>query len=281
MAEATDIRQWAKDKGLDIGARGRVPDEIVDRYNAEMNAGINQRAGINGEVPVSLPDDTDTGETRPFARSPEPNQPSQPGPAGSESKPKPGKRRLPWQKAPAGTESKPPKTHRRVPLETWAARGWKLAGKILGDGRTPSSRCLYMQAPVAGVIVDDLIKGTWVDKMAQPLARFGEGSKNAGALVGLPLLVAVTERQPQLYEFTRPMMVAAAEEWVLIAGPAMRKAKARAAEIAKELAEFEFEETDDMFASAPENPAIARMLDAIFAPMMATPAEAEKEPAAA
>lgn len=275
MAEATDIRQWARDKGHDIGERGRVPKHLQDEYEAE----INQRAGINGEA-VSLPDDTDTGETRPFAPSPEASQPSPPGSGGSESKPKPGKRRLPWQKAPAGAESKPPKTHKRVPLETWAARGWKVAGKILGDGRTPSSRCLYMQAPVAGVIVDDLLKGSRVDRMLQPIARFGEGSKNVGALIGLPLLVAVTERQPQLYEYMRPMMVAAAEEWVLIAGPAIRKAKARAAEIAKELAEFEFEETDDMFSSAPENPAIARMLDAIFAPMMATPAEAEPATAA-
>lgn len=278
MAEATDIRQWAKDKGLDIGARGRVPDEIVDRYNAEMN----QRASINSDTPVSLPDDTDTGETRPFpSPGPEPMTGISRPPGGSdETKPSTKKRRMPWQSKEPKPD-KPAKTFKRVPLETWAARGWKVAGRLLGDGRTPSSRCLYMQAPVAGVIVDDLLKGSRVDRLLQPIARFGEGSKNAGALVGLPLLVAVTERQPQLYEYTRPLMVAAAEEWVLIAGPAMRKAKARAAEIAKELAEFEFEETEDMFASAPENPAIARMLDAIFAPMMPTPAEAEPATVAA
>lgn len=279
MAEATDIRQWARDKGHDIGDRGRVPKHLQDEYEAEINA----RASINGDVPVSLPDDLDTGETRPFAPPPSQDGPTArtttPSSGADETRPSAKKRRMPWQPKEPGSQPKPKPQHKRVPLETWAARGWRVAGKLLGDGRTPSSRCLYMQAPVAGVIVDDLIKGSKVDKMLQPIARFGEGSKNAGALVGLPLLVAVTERQPQLYEYTRPLMVAAAEEWVLIAGPAMRKAKQRAAEIAKELAEFEFDEDENMFASAPENPAIAKMLDAIFAPMMATPAEAE--PAAA
>jgi hypothetical protein len=66
---------------------------------------------------------------------------------------------------------------------------------------------------------------------------------------------------------------------VLIAGPAMRKAKARAQAVAKELAEFELDEdsVDGLFDRPAENPVIVRMLDAIFAPMM----QPEPEPAAA
>ena len=280
MAEATDIREWARQNNKDIGERGRVPKAVQDEYNAS----INQRADLDADV--SLPDDLDTGEVppRPFttgdAASSATTARSRAA-APDETKPAAKKRRLPWQ--PKTDQPKPGKAHKRVPLETWAARAWKGLAYISGAGTTPTSRCLNMQAPVAGIIVDGMIKDTALDRFAQPIARLGEGGKNVAALVGLPLLVAVTERQPQLYPYTRPLMAEAATEWVLIAGPAMRKAKARAEAVAKELAEFELSDDDieGAFSHPAENPAIVRMLDAIFAPMMDVQAKAEPETAAA
>jgi hypothetical protein len=274
MPEPTDIREWARQRGHDIGERGRVPKKVLDEYAAEHPAELVDPAA---EYDMALPDDMDTGEVppRPLSR---PAATTTPIAGAAETKPKPGKRRLPWQKD-QPKDGKPKAPAKRVPLEAWAARGWKMLAYLTGAGVTPTSRCLNMQAPVAGIILDDVIKGTTLDRMAQPLARWGEGGKNMGALVGLPLLVAVTERQPQLYSYTRPLMAEAATEWVLIAGPAMRKAKQRAELVARELAEFEVNEEDieGAFARAAENPAIAAMLDAIFLPMM----HAEPEPAAA
>lgn len=266
MAEPTDVREWARRKGIDIGERGRVPKKVLDEYAADQAAA--------GDDLVVTPDpEPDTGETRPFAPPA-----SQPGHTATtttsssgagETRPKAGKRRMPWAPKDPPAGGKPKAAPKRVPLETWAARLWKGLAYVAGAGNTPTSRCLNMQAPVAGIVIDDMVKGTVVDKIAQPIARLGEGGKNVFALVGLPLLVATTERQPQLYPYTRPLMAEAATEWILVAGPAMRKAKARAEVVAKELAEFEFDDdaVEGMFSHPASNPAIEKMLDAIFLPM--------------
>jgi hypothetical protein len=276
MAELTDIREWARREGRDIGERGRVPKDVIADYEA---AQINARADLNGEPDVALPDDPDTGETPPAP--PDPGRSRSGAPRSDETRPAPGKRKRFWQPKDPPAGGKPKPAPKRLPLETWAGRLWKGLAYVAGAGNTPTSRCLNMQAPVAGIILDDMIKGTAIDRLAQPLARMGEGGKNVAALVGLPLLVAATERQPQLYPYTRPLMAEAATEWVLIAGPAMRKAKQRAEAVAKELAEFEFdpESVAGMFDRPAENPAIVAMLDAIFLPMFGV--QREPEPAAA
>lgn len=260
--DATDIREWAKAKGIDIGERGRIPADVRKLYNEDASAPVVDMPDVpppSEETPPRT--ERATGETPPGPPPPRPKW---------------------WQRKPH-TEPRDRRAHKRVPLETWAARAWKGLAYVTGAGATPTSRCLNMQAPVAGIIVDDMLKGTAVDMMLQPLARMGEGGKDVAALVGLPLLVAVTERQPMLYPYTRPLMAEAATEWVLIAGPAMRKAKARAAKVAEELAEFELDEdaVEGAFAAPVSNPVIEKMLDAIFAPMMPTPATVEPEPAAA
>jgi hypothetical protein len=265
MAEPTDVREWARRQGIEIGDRGRIPKELQARYDAEQNG---------GEPLVAVPDPDPAGETRPFVPGPEPRSFAT-GKDGqtAETPPQPGKRRGIWRPRQPKTDqpARGKGAPKRVSLEMWAQRGWKALAYIAGAGQTPTSRCLNMQAPVAGIVLDDMIKGTVVDRLAQPIARWGEGGKNVAALVGLPLLVAATERQPALYQYTRPLMAEAATEWVLLAGPAMRKAKARAAEVARELEEFELDEESvkGMVERPAENPVIVKMLDAIFAPMMA------------
>lgn len=259
MSDATDIRAWAAERGIEIGARGRIPADVQARFEAEQNGQVE-------EVPI-------------------PDVPP-PGPGTQETPPAPPPRGRRWRKPREPRPPRQPRTQdkrKRVPLETWAARGWKMLAYITGAGNTPTSRCLNMQAPVAGIIVDDMIKGTLPDRLLQPLAQWGEKGKDAAALIGLPLLVAATERAPQIYPVTRPLMAEAVTEWVLIAGPAMRKMRDRAAKVAEELGEFDLDEDhlDGIFGSAAENPAVTRILDAIFAPMMPAQGEVIPEPAEA
>jgi|HubBroStandDraft_5_1064220.scaffolds.fasta_scaffold99988_3 hypothetical protein len=284
MAETTDIREWARRQGIEIGDRGRIPADIRDAYQAEQ-AGDDFVARPAGDF-EQPPDPTAAG---PSQRSSPPrpattaeDAPSSAAMTAGETPPAPGKKKKPWQRIQIPKDDKPRAAGRRVPLETWIGRAWKGLAYITGAGTTPTSRVLNLQAPVAGIVVDDMIKGTLPDRVLQPLARMGEGGKDVAALVGFPLLVAATERKPELYQWTRPLMVEAATEWVLIAGPAMRKAKARAAKVAEELDAFELQDDDieGSFARAAENPAITRMLDAIFAPMMQPGPLQEPEPAA-
>lgn len=62
----------------------------------------------------------------------------------------------------------------------------------------PVGRCLQLEAPIAGRKIDEFIANTWVDKMLQPLFRKSDQLEGIGAIVGLPVLVAVLERKPEL-----------------------------------------------------------------------------------
>lgn len=33
-----DVRSWAREQGIDVPARGKVPDDVVDRYKAAQDA---------------------------------------------------------------------------------------------------------------------------------------------------------------------------------------------------------------------------------------------------
>jgi hypothetical protein len=267
MPDLTDVREWARQRGLDIGDRGRVPKQVLADYEADQAT-----ASFNADdIFLAIPDPPDP-ETAPQL----PAEPS------SEAPPQARRKRRIWERQTSPLQPKQPgraKNVKRVPLEAWGSRAWAGLAYVMGAGATPTSRVLNMQAPVAGIIVDDMIKGTVVDKVLQPLARFGEGAGQAFALAGPPLLVGLLERQPGMYPVLRPVLAEAMTEWVLVAGPAMRKAKARAENVARELGEFEFDESDlDAFTSPAVNPVIGKMIDAIFAPMMQAQEEA---PAAA
>ena len=32
---ANDVRTWARDKGYEVGARGHLPVDVIDRYNRQ------------------------------------------------------------------------------------------------------------------------------------------------------------------------------------------------------------------------------------------------------
>lgn len=33
MADAKDVREWAKDKGIEVGSRGRLSQKIINDFN--------------------------------------------------------------------------------------------------------------------------------------------------------------------------------------------------------------------------------------------------------
>ncbi len=109
-----------------------------------------------------------------------------------------------------------------------------------------------MQAPVAGVVINDVAKGTPLDKVLQPIARLEEKGGKVGALLGPPVLVAAINLNPALYQPLRPLLKVSLMTWLEVSEPAMKKIQARAAR---------FEEK--VGASAED---IDAMIDALFAP---------------
>jgi hypothetical protein len=124
-------------------------------------------------------------------------------------------------------------------------------------------RCLTMQAPVAGEILEDVVKGTFVDNALQPIARAEDKAKAVAALVLPPALVVAIEQAQMLPEAQRqtreaflwPMLVQSMMLWERVAGEkaeammARAEAEAPSRERAEEMARIIFAATA---APAPE-----------------------------
>jgi hypothetical protein len=251
MATATEIREQSGT----ANKRGKLPAHLIESWNRDHPDDPYEpgppRDGFTGNTP-DYPDDDfdqhfpepealgDTGETPPKR------------PRSSKKTPSGGVRGLFGRsKKPAG--KKPP----RVSTSDLLGAAWRGAAKMLAP-MPPLQRTLRMQAPVAGDILDDVIKGTIVDPLLQPLARLVDQGKAVQALAGPPVFVsAIMAHQMQCAQADpprepNPLFMAVAVEglrsslmaWMDVAGPKFDAAMER---------EREFEEkygarVDDMIA---------------------------------
>ena len=126
--------------------------------------------------------------------------------------------------------------HKRVSIENIVSSGWALGAMALARQPTalPVARVLDWQAPVAGVIVEDVAKGTLLDRVLQPLARGGEKAEKAMALAGPPLLVGIITANPSWAPALRPLLKMSMMSWFQLASPAMDKVQKRAAKFNEE-----------------------------------------------
>lgn len=278
MATASAVRTWAEQQGR-ARPRGTLKRTLIEEWDAahpddpyqpgpprdagfltaeEMDAFFDDGPGevldgIAGEV-------VDTGETRPSR----PKTRSKAAPASGR-----GVRGLFSGKPKTAKGKKPP----RVSVEGLLGSAWRGMAKLAAP-LPPLHRTLRVQAPVAGLLLEDAVKDTFADTVLQPFARAAEAGKTASALLGPPLIVtalsmhiansAAAGQQPN------PVFLSVGQEalrsslmtWMDVAGPKFAQALAR---------EQEFEEkygahVDDFMAW-------------LFAPPPSTPEEAEAEEA--
>ena len=128
--------------------------------------------------------------------------------------------------------------HPRVPVDALISRGWELMGGLAGRIDPPVGRVLTMQSPVAGLVLEDVVKGTAADRVLQPLARAEERAEKVLALVAPPMLVAAIEHAQTLPEdqmklrmaLLVPMLEESMVLWVRIAGDKVKEMAAREVE---------------------------------------------------
>jgi len=259
----TDIREWANANGYTIGPRGRIPATIQQAYDAAHQSG-------NGTGTVPGPDYPDDDFDSAFP-APESGYtaPDEPGGTGETRprRPRGGKKgsRPSWLPG-TGGKKKPGRRQPRVSTEDLLGALWRGGAKLLSPV-PPLQRTLRMQAPVAGMLLDDVVKDTIIDPVLQPLARLAAQGKTVQALIGPPAFVsAIMAHQVQRAgmdppQGPHPLFMAVATEglrsslmaWMDVAGPKFDLALQR---------EQEFEEkygqkVDDMIAfvfSAPADP---------------------------
>jgi hypothetical protein len=205
MSDA-DIRTWLRDQGdTDVSVRG--PISKADRARYELAHGFDEAAGpADSDFDVSEP-----GEPPPDKPEPEKRPRNVAVP-----------RKLPWQR-----HDKPPKPkgakRKRVALDDTIATGWRfLAG--LAKPLPATSRLLKIQAPVAGTLLEPIVKDTIVDRILQPIARTTEGAEAVAVLLGTPALVTAIQLNPAIMPFALPALRELLIRMVKLTGPAMAQA---------------------------------------------------------
>ena len=233
-----------------------------------------------------------SGEQRPGAGVGTPSSPAQ-GAAGQETAPKAPEgrlRKLFLKKdkpkvsvpgaSPSSTKERRPSSGGRQRRESAAetiSDGWAaLGGVAIRTGtHAPLGRCMQWQAPVAGEMLDDALKGSIVDKMA--LQRVVKGRQRfdlLGAVLGPPLLVLAIERNPDAAKSLMPMLASSIRHSLPLMVPAIKKAKERERKVAEATALL-FEDDPDF--PAGEDP-VAYILSMMFEGWVPPQPQAEPVP---
>ena len=240
MATAEDVRGGP--------GRGRPRRSDIDRWNDahpdDPYISAPPRGGNgNGHAPDYPDDDFDlnfpdsTGGAADFTE----DQPSPVEPETAPRKITPRKRKAggfhnPFAKPKTGAAKK--KARPRVSTEDLLGSVWRGAAKLAAP-MPPLQRTLRVQAPVAGILLEDAVRDTMVDTVLQPLARITDAGKTISALAGPPLFVAAMTLHMQhaamANEAPNPILMGVASEglrsslmtWMDVAGPKFEAALAR------------------------------------------------------
>lgn len=219
-----EIRAWARTTGRTVSVRGPVSARVRAEYEqlaAELAAGPAPDAsghgvgGARGSVSDSP--------------APEPARPEQQPrkvPAARQQR-----RRGRWaaffgvgpppkSRARPKTRPKPADAGPRQPVAELVANGWDRFGRWVANVNPPVGRTLSWQADYAGMVAEELVPDTPVDRVLQVAQRARGKYAAAGAVVATPLIVWQLE-QPGNQPITPagvPNPVGAAKHRVLLEG---------------------------------------------------------------
>jgi hypothetical protein len=126
----------------------------------------------------------------------------------------------------------------RVPVDHLISRLWEGGARLASPVSIPLATCLTLQSPVAGMVLEDVVKNTAVDTFLQPIARAEEKIESAMALLMPPLCTVLLERTMMLPEPDRtirqamlmPIFDEGLRIWLKVAGPKVEEAAVREAE---------------------------------------------------
>jgi len=195
-ASSTDVRAWAREQGHDIpSSRGPLPKHIKDAYAeahpAPVVPGVVEESSFDPSMGVTEadfpPDDDYPGDT---AAPTEPTAKTKGERKPRAVKPPPAKggwrTRLFGPAKPAAHKAK----HARTSLSDFAEETWADLA-FLAQPIPPLARILDIQAPYAGVVFDDQVRGTIVDTLLQPVAQYSGMIRGLNGLVGPPVYVGL------------------------------------------------------------------------------------------
>lgn len=208
MSSVQDIREWAEANGHELPGRG-IPVAVRRAYDdahTEPDTDLNEQSreqfdDVVEERPPSIKEPTPIERVRSIADRVK---------RSNTRKPRAVKARKP-----------------RVSVDRFVSRGWQFIAQAIQPISMPTARVLDIQAPVAGLVLEDVVKGTVVDRVLQPLARTTAAGEVVFALVGPPAIVAAIHRRPEAAPFLIPFLKEALRSWIDVAGDKVQISKER------------------------------------------------------
>jgi len=237
MATVTEMRTVLRASGLAPPDRGRLSPDWIKEYDkivADTPSDVEDDYGISEADFRDLPADDEMAEPSiPLKEETRPVRPSEPK--------RHVRQRLFGASSPKDTSSKAKdkKRQKRITVEHLIGRTWEGLARISQPFSLSVSRCLMIQSPVAGAILEDVVRDTVVDRALQPLARAEEKAEAVIALAGAPILVMAIEQAMALEDqrqqairlaFLMPMLDESLRIWLKVAGPKVEIAAKREAE---------------------------------------------------
>lgn len=189
MAEPSEVRAWARDQGLEVNARGAIPAELAAQYEAAHNGhadyppapDADQDAGVTeADFPPPLPDPEPSEAVRDRPRATRERKPRVVKPTAT----RPGRKG--WRQM-FGNATPKTKTRSgpRTDLSEFAEDTWRDLALLASGVMPPVSRVLTIQAPYAGVVFDEAVRGLpLVDTVLQPIARASVSLRALNGLFG-------------------------------------------------------------------------------------------------
>jgi len=210
MATAADIKA-----ANGHTARGPLPKNLITAWNEAHPDDPYQPGPAREHLADARPDYPDDDFDAQFPDAPAEEMPAETAPRrpGRTRGSSPPKSTSWFRKSPKRPGKKPP----RVSTADLLGGLWR-AGAKLAAPLPPLQRTLRVQAPVAGMLLEDAVKDTVIDPLIQPLARLATAGKTINALAGPPMWVTVISvHAAQRAALTppqgpHPMFMAIAEE---------------------------------------------------------------------
>jgi hypothetical protein len=233
MATATEIREQSGT----ANKRGKLPAHLIESWNRDHPDDPYEpgppRDGFTGNTPDYPDDDFDSHFPDPEALGDTGETPPKRPKSAGRGKPAGGFNLFGRGQKKTGAKKKP-----RVTTEDLLGSLWRGAAK-LATPLPPLQRTLRVQAPVAGLLLEDAVKGTAIDVVLQPFARLARQGQTISAIVGAPVLVTALTMHMQTCEAQgtqpNPFVMSAGVEalraslmtWMDIAGPKFAQAMER------------------------------------------------------
>lgn len=226
-----DIREWGKNNGFDVEDGKPLPKGLRSAFMARDDKEIVTAISLKDKPETVDPDDDEPGHPTPeklAERAPKPYKPTV-----VERARKLADRAR--QSAPKKATAAATRIRSRVSVDRIIERAWDMLGRVIQPVNLPVARVMAIQAPVAGMLLEDVIKNTIVDRALQPIARAEERGELAFALIGPPLLVGAltTEKGQAAAPILVPMLKESLRVWLTVAGPKIEIAQKREAEFAE------------------------------------------------